>query len=186
MCASGKLSRSPITTAPSIHASNYTLLLICQNDRTTVHWVGTEFLCRILVVFFFSSGPFESSYLIRPTQTSLYFSSISPRQVRGLDDNVLMCKLLGLEIFLRSNDITRGWRSWALECWCQGKQQIKHKRSNSPYCYQCKNRGFVLSLLKQYKTNKISAFPALFLCLYHLLSYSHWLLTICNSPTIPS
>lgn len=100
-----------------------------------------------------------------------------------------MCELFGLEIFLRPNDITRGWRSWvgvrSLKL-PRGKQQIRHKRSNSPYGYQCKNRGFVLSLSKQYKTNKISTFPALFLCLYHLLSYSHWLLTICNRPTIPN
>lgn len=44
-----------------------------------------------------------------------------------------------------------------------GKQQIRHKKSNGPYGYQCKNRGFVLGLSKRYKTNKISTFPALFL-----------------------
>lgn len=135
-----------------------------------------EFLCRILVVFFFSfySGPSEL-FASCQAHSEFFFSfrNLSQTSAR-VRRNVLMCNFLVSNYFfffqmIVLGDGVRGFiglgKKGGLNYWrCREETSDEgFSRFNCPYRYQCKNRGFRSVSVKTNKTNKIGTFSTLFL-----------------------
>lgn len=142
------------------------------------------------MVFFFSSGPFVPSASCQAhSDFLLIFLNLSQTSARVRQHNVLMCNFLVSKYFfvkmillvdgvggcigLGKKDGLDHWRCWG--------KKTNDKCFNGPYCYQCKNRGFVLCLSKQIKQIQIARFKLYSYVLIldcHLLVWFLWTLAI--------